>query len=518
MASFDPIDRFDPHEPPPRPDTPPVRRAFLLVLAALLFLAALVYGVPDLAERTGYAWEAGRSKAAGEALRKLDEEKILGRTSSLFRMAVMKVSPAVVHISSLKTIRAPRAPAPAGADGNPKRAGQGGQMLVPTETGSGFVVDARRGFVVTNHHVVKDAEEIAVRIAGGGQFAGKLVAADPKTDLAVVQISAGLTIQAEWADSDKVDVGDWVLAIGSPLQLERTVTAGIISATGRNGLPFMNRDSYQDFLQTDAALNPGNSGGPLIDLSGRVVGVNTAIMTPGNMMGEGPGGNVGIGMAISSNLAKRVVEELIKNGRVARGYLGVTLEDVGGDRAKRLGLPESGGAMINDIEPDSPAAKAGLVPNDVVVKFGPHKVPDRSALRLRTSTTPAGTKVPLTIYRNGKPNTVDVTIAELPLLMSLGVRLRDLPGKFARKLPGSPERAVFVEYADPMSAAFRAGLRRNARVVSVGSTEVSSKAEADAAASRLNPAEGITMQVDFGDGRPVPIIINGNEASGRHQR
>ncbi|MBX6316070.1 MAG: trypsin-like peptidase domain-containing protein, partial [Isosphaeraceae bacterium] len=311
MASYEPDDRFDPLGPPPRPTTPAVRRGFLVVLGFLGMLTLLVYGIPYVAERTGYAYEAGRSRAAADALKRLDAAGIIDKSSALFRMAVVKVAPAVVNIRNWRY-------AP-GAEGRGLPFGGGGGLLgrglIPVGSGSGVVIDKRHGYIVTNHHVVKDADELIVRMGRGSEYRAKLVGADPKTDLAVLKVDAQLPADAPWADSDKADIGDWVLAIGSPFLLDQTVTAGIISATGRNNLPILERDTYQDFIQTDAAVNPGNSGGPLINLRGEIVGINTAIFSP-IQTESGEGGNVGIGLAISSNMAKRIVEQLIQNGRV----------------------------------------------------------------------------------------------------------------------------------------------------------------------------------------------------------
>ena len=260
MASFEPQDQFGP-EPPPRPTTPPVRRGFLVILFLLCVAASLVYGIPYVAERTGYAWESGRSRAAIEALDRLEKGGQIARSSELFRMATVAVSPAVVNVET-------------GVQ-------RGGGGFEPLEAGSGFIIDKEHGYVVTNNHVVRGADKVLVRMSQGGAVAARLVGADPKTDLAVLQIKTDLKVEAQWGDSDKLDTGDWVLAIGSPYLLDHTVTAGIISATGRKNLrlPNTDADSYQDFLQTNAAINPGNSGGPLINLAGKVIGINTAILT-----------------------------------------------------------------------------------------------------------------------------------------------------------------------------------------------------------------------------------------------
>ncbi len=323
MASFEPQD-FGLDEPPPRPTTPPVLRGFLLVLFVFSLMAGLVFGIPYVADQTGYAWEAGRSRAASQALARLDKAGVFNRASELFRMATTAVAPAVVRIETRRFRRGGLAllgPAP----------GHGPEGF---GLGSGVIIDKDRGFIVTNHHVIKDADQIVVRLSRGNEIPARLVGADPKTDLAVLQVSAGVKIAAEWGDSEKLDIGDWVLAIGSPFALDHTVTAGIVSATERNDLRI---NEYESFIQTDAAINPGNSGGPLVDLNGKVVGINTAIYTLNQ-------GNEGIGLAIPSAMARRVVEGLIKEGRVIRGYLGVGIQPVNSALVKDLALPDTRGA------------------------------------------------------------------------------------------------------------------------------------------------------------------------------
>ena len=281
--------------PPPRPTTPPVRRSFLWVLLLLCLITATVYGVPYMLDQIGYAYEIGRARASTEALAKLDNAGALVRASELFRLATNSVSPAVVHIRT-------------------QSYGKDGGMNL----GSGVVIDKGRGHIVTNEHVIHDADVITVRV-GQTEMMGELVGSDPKTDLAVVKVKGSLPMAASWGDSEKLEQGDWVLAIGSPFGLDSDRQArGIVSATSRNNLNVMGQDAYQDFIQTDVAINPGNSGGPLIDLRGRVVGINTAI----SMISRDPG-NQGIGFAISSAMAKRVVGQLIKSGKMIRGYLGV---------------------------------------------------------------------------------------------------------------------------------------------------------------------------------------------------
>jgi serine protease Do len=273
------------------------------------------------------------------------------------------------------------------------------------------IIDKQNGYIVTNNHVVKDADHILVRLSQGTEVSARLVGADPKTDLAVIQVKADLKVAAAWGDSDKLDIGDWVLAIGSPFALDHTVTSGIISATGRNNLmlPQMVEGAYMDFLQTDAAINPGNSGGPLVDLAGKVIGINTAILS-----GSDAGGFQGIGFAIPSNMAKRVAEGLIKNGKIVRGYLGVRIQPVTAALAKTFQLPEARGALVSDVQPDSPAARAGIQAGDVIVKILDKDIPDPQTLRNVTAGLAVGSKVNLTYFREGKPTTVEVTIGQMP--------------------------------------------------------------------------------------------------------
>ena len=341
MASFNPQDYgFD--DPPPRPATPPVRRGFLLVLFVLSLAALAVYGSIYVAERIGYAWEAGRARADMEALAQLDEAG-----SSIERRPCFAWRRRPFRRPSSTSNRFGR-----GEEATDFRACRsGGNRMTPgvqsSELGSGVIIDKAKGYVVTNNHVVKDAEQIMVRLGPGDDVRARVVGADPKSDLAVLQIKADLKVQAEWGDSDKLDIGEWVLAIGSPLGFDHSVTAGIVSATERNGLRLA---EYESFIQTDAAINPGNSGGPLVNLAGKVVGINTAIITQS-------GGYEGIGLAIPSSLARRVVESLIKNGKVVRGYLGVMLDRRPLDTklAKKLNLPSNRGALVAGVQPGSPA-------------------------------------------------------------------------------------------------------------------------------------------------------------------
>ena len=294
-----------------------------------------------------------------EALGKLDKAGAVSQASAFFRLAVTAVSPAVVNVQSQRARR--------GGEGVPGLP-LGGNPMAPgfqsRELGSGVIIDKIKGYVVTNNHVVKDADRILVRLGPGNDVPARLVGADPKTDLAVLQVRAPIAVQAEWGDSEQIDIGDWVMAIGSPLGLDHSVTAGIVSATERNDVRIAD---YESYIQTDAAINPGNSGGPLINLAGKVIGINTAIISQS-------GGYEGIGLAIPSSLARRVVDGLIKDGKVIRGYLGVMIEPLTADLVQTFKLPGSAGALVSHVQPGSPAAASGLKIGDVIVRLSDHAV------------------------------------------------------------------------------------------------------------------------------------------------
>jgi serine protease Do len=497
MASFEPQDYYDPDAPPPRPTTEPVRWRFLVVLLILLMAAGLVYGIPYIAARTGYAWEAGRARAATEALDRLDRAGLVGRSSELFRMATVAVSPAVVNVQTIVQRRG-------GMIGFPLGGGRFGPAFEGKSVGSGFVIDKQNGFIVTNNHVVRGADQIIVRLSEGTEVPARLIGADPKTDLAVLQVKADVKVAAQWGDSDKLDIGDWVLAIGSPFMLDRTVTAGIISASGRNNLPLPNSDegSYQDFLQTDAAINPGNSGGPLVDLSGKVIGINTAIFTTQH------GGFEGIGLAIPSALARPIVESIIKNGRAVHGYLGVMIQPLTPALAEQFKVPSTRGSLVAQVQPDSPAAQAGLQVGDIIVQLGDKDVPDPTSLRNQIARQEIGAKVPLSLYRAGKLQTVTATIDEQPLAPEaepMGFRLFQLPPGRG----GNPLGTLVIDQVIAGSPAARAGLRPGMQVVAVGKTPVHTMAEYDAAIARYSLEDGIPLEIEAPNGESASVIVGG---------
>jgi serine protease Do len=269
--------------------------------------------------------------------------------------------------------------------------------------GSGFVVDAKNGYIVTNNHVIKDADEIKIILQDNTTLDATLVGTDDKTDLALLKVkpTEGMTA-ATWGDSDKARVGSWVVAIGNPFGLGGTVTAGIVSARQRD----INAGPYDDFIQTDASINRGNSGGPMFNAAGEVIGVNTAIFSPS-------GGSVGIGFAVPSNMAKGVVQQLIQFGKTKRGWIGVKIQEVSPEIAESIGLEKAKGAMVSSVTPKSPAAAAGIEPGDVILTFDGHEISAMRGLPRIVADTPIDKKVPVAIWRKGQRKTIEIKLGQL---------------------------------------------------------------------------------------------------------
>ena len=275
---------------------------------------------------------------------------------------------------------------------------------MPRQEGVGSgVIATKDGYILTNNHVVDGADEVKVALQDGREFTAKVIGRDPKSDVAVIKIDATDLPAVPMADSDKVEVGDVVLAIGNPFGIGQTVTTGIVSAKGRGNMGL----DYEDFIQTDAAINPGNSGGALVDADGRLIGINTAILSRS-------GGNQGIGFAIPVNLARDVMGSLIKDGQVTRGYLGVMIQDLTPALAKEFKLKDTTGALIGDVTPKGPADKAGLKSGDLLVEFNGKTVTDSRHLKLEVARTQPGETVPVKILRDGTSKTLEVTVKTLP--------------------------------------------------------------------------------------------------------
>ena len=346
--------------------------------------------------------------------------------------------------------------------------------------GSGVIVDAKNGYVMTNAHVVKDAREVLVTLKDNRRLPAKLVGADPGTDIAVVRVDPQNLVDVKFGDSDALQVGDFVIAIGNPFGLGQTATSGIVSALGRSGLSM---EGYEHFIQTDASINPGNSGGALVNLRGELIGINTAIIGPS-------GGNVGIGFAVPVVIARAVMEQLIKYGEVKRGRLGVSMSDVVGGE----------GAALADVQANSPASQAGLQKGDVVVGLNGRPVRGAAELRARLSIVPVGDTVDLQVQRGGEKRTLKAQIGAIETRASGGEAVQELAGAVfqevsASGLPGR-DRAVLVTAVKPESPAYRHGLRAGDLIIGVNARRVSSVKELTAA---LRARGGAQINVLRGD-------------------
>ena len=348
--------------------------------------------------------------------------------------------------------------------------------------GSGVVVDARRGYVITNHHVVDGADTITITLRDGRQLEAKVIGSDSESDVAVIQVPARNLTALPLADSDRLRVGDFVVAIGNPFGLGQTVTSGIVSALGRTGLGIQ---GYEDFIQTDASINPGNSGGALVNLRGELVGINTAIIAPG-------GGNVGIGFAIPANMVARLMEQIVAHGSVRRGQLGVSVQDLTPELARAFNLPASQGAVIAQVSPRSTAAKAGLKEGDVVLRVNDRPIRDGGGLRNAVGLLEVGEGVRLDILRDGKPLTIDAKVGEYLPAKAEGddINPRLAGAVFEDIGPNSPlagrAQGVLVARIESGSPAARAGLRPNDVITGVNHRAVTSTDELRQLAARSN--------------------------------
>ena len=463
-------------------------RCLIVVLALLLPLAAC-----KKKEEPPFC-ESSR-KGTAEAPVKEVPKDILA-TQQAFTNLVKAVTPAVVNISTVSKRRVVNP----FFEMNPLFDDFfGGRQQQPryhreNSLGSGLIIN-KDGYILTNDHVVKDAESIQIKLSNEKVYNGKVVGEDQKTDLAIVKISASEELPtAVLGDSDKLQVGQWAIAIGNPFGLDRTVTVGVISATGRAN---MGVETYEDFIQTDASINPGNSGGPLLNVYGEVIGINTAIVASGQ----------GIGFAIPINMAKHVVEQLIKKGSVSRGWLGVTIQPVTENLAQSFGLKNARGALISDIMAGSPAEKAGIKQGDVIVRFGGKEVKDSRQLQMVVGDTPAGQKVPVDILRDGKPQTLTVTLSSsdsaaavkpkstVPQSGWFGLTVEELP----RNLQTRGLSGVIVAEIDPDGVAADAGIQQGDIIISVNRKKVASPADYSRAMKEADQNGSVAILIKRGE-------------------
>ncbi|HEY5683333.1 MAG TPA: DegQ family serine endoprotease [Sulfuricaulis sp.] len=491
------------------------RRSFKVGIIAGVFLVTGVIAGIVFSSRTDLLPSAISAPAATAPL------PAIGGTPPNFVPVVKAVMPAVVNISTTRLVK------------------QGGQMpgpfmddpffrqffgdeffhrfQIPRERrenslGSGVIVDPS-GYIVTNNHVVAKADEIKVLLNDRREFTGKVVGTDPKSDIAVIKINAKDLPTVPWGDSDKLEVGEYVLAIGNPFGLNQTVTQGIVSAVGRANVGIAD---YEDFIQTDAAINPGNSGGALVNVHGHLVGINTAIFSRS-------GGYMGIGFAVPSNMTRVVMDSLIKGGKVVRGWLGVSIQDVTPDLAKQFGLKEARGALVGEVIADSPAAAAGIQSGDVITSFNGKTVDNTSILRNTVAQTPVGRTVKVNLLREKKTVSVEVKITEQPKDIAqadgetvqgdgkntalAGVEVRNLTPEIARQLRLPPGTSgVIIASVEQGSAAEMAGVQEGDIILEINRQPVRNIGDFKRLSGKLSK-KGSTLLLINRQGRKIFIAI-----------
>ena len=451
--------------------------SFLLACAGLAILDCKLFHTFALAEGKG-----------------LDGPEIeaLETQNKAYERIAEAVTPAIVNIQTTQVIRVRQSPYFNDPFFRQFFGEAFPQFNIPRERrehalGSGVIVSPD-GFIVTNNHVIEKATTIEVMLADKRLFKGKVVGSDSQTDVAVIKVDGKNLPTAPWGPSADLKVGHTVMAFGNPFGLSFTVTKGIVSAVGRSGLGIEN---YEDFIQTDAAINPGNSGGALVDVRGRVVGINTAILSAGASP-SGEGGFNGVGLAIPADIVKHVMESLIKTGKVERGYLGVTVGDLSEKLARQFNVPSLSGALVDDVAPGSPADKAGLRQGDVIRTVDGRDVPSKDALTSMVAAAAPGATVALGILRDGKPMTIKVSLATRPANLSLkagsarvpetgtlrGITVQELTPSLREQL-GLPARAngVVITSLDPEGPAAQEGLQEGDVIQAINHQPVNSAAD-----------------------------------------
>ncbi len=433
-----------------------------------------------------------------------------------------KASPAVVGIKANKVSTLPYYVIPDWPFGNPfgddsfdkffqrqtpqrNQPRQQRKITQPVQ-GSGFII-SEDGYILTNHHLVGEAESVWVKIGESSEIKAQIIGTDPDTDVAVLKVKKTNLPYLELSDSDKLEVGEWVVAIGNPFGLSHTVTAGIVSAKGRSA----GINKYEDFIQTDAAINPGNSGGPLINLDGKVVGINAAII--------GPGGNIGIGFAIPINLAKKVYKDLISEGKVVRGYLGVAIQDLTEEMAQSLGLQGKKGAIVPEVQKDTAADKAGIRQNDIIVEFDGKPVESSKELQSMVAALKPGTKVKIIVLRDGERKTLNATLEEAKTeetqtqtakesdtLSSLGIDVQNITDQLAEQLGFEGLSGVVVTNVETGSVADRNGLTAGTLIMEVNQKKIKNVREFKAEINKVSKGGNALLLVQDRNGRRFILL------------
>ncbi len=469
-----------------------VRSSLLLVLAAGVGLA-VSHGI----ERVRLA--GGVAQAQEESQKRITTSEGLPDFVGL----VKRVGPVVVNVSTTQMRKT--AQGPFGDDGPSGEFWErffGGRMPRGPQRqsglGSGFIID-RDGTILTNYHVVDGAEKIVVTLSDGKTFDGRVLGRDQKTDIAIIKIDAKQDLPAaRLGDSDRLEVGEWVMAIGNPFGLDHTVTTGIVSAKGRH----IGSGPYEDFIQTDASINPGNSGGPLLNLRGEVIGINTAIFSQS-------GGNIGIGFAIPTNLVKELVPQLKTKGKVVRGYLGTTVQKITPEIAESMGLkPRQGGALVAEVLTATPAEKAGIKSGDVIVEFDGKEIKDSADLPLQVARIAPGKTVQMKIVRDNKELTLPITVGEIKEKEvaaasdngDLGLAVQPITPEMAASLGLNGAEGLVITAIRPGSAAEDAGLQRGDVVAEVNRHPVRNLADYNREISKVEKGKSLLFLVRRGEG------------------
>jgi len=377
---------------------------------------------------------------------------------------------------------------------------------VQRSLGSGVIID-REGYILTNNHVIEGASEILVRLSTEKEFEAEVIGRDPKTDLALIKIKSGQDLPVEeLGDSDKLEIGEWVMAIGNPFGLSQTVTVGIVSAKGR----VIGSGPYDDYIQTDASINPGNSGGPLFNMNGEVVGINTAIVATGH----------GIGFAIPINVAKEIIPQLKKKGKVTRGGIGVYVQKLTPDLARSFNLEKSKGALVADVIPGGAAEAGGILRGDVIIKFNGKEIDEMNELPRVVAATPVGKGVEVVILREGKPMTLQLKVGELkdeavaPTVektkLELGMGVQEITPEMARQLGLSEPGGLVVSRVEPGSAADEAGIQRGDVVREVNGQVIRRLSDYRAALAKVKKGEIIRLLIKRGE-RSIYLTIRGSK-------
>ena len=448
--------------------------------------------------------------------------RLLEKSASAFSSVVKKAGPAVVHVRVEKT--SDQGPSLSdrfdpfddpffkhffGPSFKHPSIPQSPEQFKSQASGSGFLI-SEDGYILTNNHVIDSADKITVRMEGGQELEGKVIGTDPQSDVALIKISDGRKFPyLPLGDSDQLEVGEWVIAIGSPFGLDRTVTVGVVSAKGRSR---MGINEYENFIQTDAAINPGNSGGPLLNIHGEVIGINTAIFSRS-------GGYMGIGFAIPVNMAQTVKAQLLEKGKVTRSWLGVAIQDITEELARSFKLPRKSGALVTEVSKDSPAEKGGLKKGDVIIRFAGKPVVEVTDLRNQVAMSSPGAKIELTLVRDEKEQTLTVQVEEQPadmtrlgsapdqrLFQKMGMSLQDLTPELARQFGYEMEQGVLIAGVAPGSAAALARIQAGSLIEEVNRLPVRNLKELQQVLEKSGSGKDVLLLIRSGNRSQYVVI------------